>query len=299
MVILPLGIHLYFLLVILLPDFFIAIHLFKKLNFFLNGNLNEAMGERIKNKSLYIKCKYVVEKSIKKYKRRDQIQNYYVKAEERMKKSGYHGQYAAVVYIITKYVITAILFIITIAIYFPSLREAIILSAANIIIIETVINKGKKEVNMKLQKYIYKIYKYLHNQISSGVKVTDAIRTVYEVIEDKNLRKVLIKLAARYELTLDIDASLNEFKSNYDIQEAETLCVALKQGVITGDNKELLERQEDIMFKKYFNYIQAETDSCRIRATITTGVFAAVIVIMITVPLVNDVYEAVGKIFIN
>lgn len=295
----PIGMHYSFIFIVLMLDLIIAVFTVKKLSIYLNGNFAEALGVRNKNKSIYSRCKYLVTKSIEKYERKERLHRFYNKAEARMKKSGYYGKYAAAVYLFVKFIVTVILFIIATTIYFPSLKEAVILPVVNIIIIETVVNSRKKEVNMMFQKYIYKIYKYLHNQISSGVKVTDAIRTVYEVIEDNNLRKVLIKLAARYELTLDIDASLNEFKSNYDIQEAETLCVALKQGVVTGDNKELLERQEDIMFKKYFNYIQAETDSCRMRATITTGIFVLVIVIMIIVPLINDVYEAVGKIFIN
>ena len=168
-----------------------------------------------------------------------------------------------------------------------------------IIIIELVVAGERRKINLKFQKYVYKIYKYLHNQISSGVKVTDAIKTVYDVIDDKRLKDVLIRLAARYELTLNIDDALEEFISNFDIQEAETLYVALKQGILTGDNQELLARQEDIMFKKYFNYIQAETDGCKARGVIAVAMFTIVVVLMIIIPLFNDVTEAAGKIFIN
>ena len=139
----------------------------------------------------------------------------------------------------------------------------------------------------------------MHNQISSGVKPTDAIRSVYEVIEEKELRSTLVRLAARYELTLDIDTSLDEFRADFDAHEAETLCIALKQGVDTGDNKELLARQEDVMFKKYFNYIQAETDSCRNRSIAAAAVFVSIVVVMIIVPMLNEMGQAVGKIFIN
>ena len=40
-------------------------------------------------------------------------------------------------------------------------------------------------------------------------------------------------MAARYELTMDIDSALNEFKSVYDTQESESFCVAIKQGILT------------------------------------------------------------------
>jgi len=164
---------------------------------------------------------------------------------------------------------------------------------------ELVVSSGRRKVNLRLQKYIYKIYKYLHNQISSGIKPTDAIRSVFKVTEDKELKGILVRLAARYELTLDIDSALEEFRANFDAHEAETLCIALKQGIETGDSKELLARQEDVMFKKYFDYIQAETDSCRNRSLAAAAVFVAIIVVMIIVPMLKDTGEAIGKIFIN
>jgi hypothetical protein len=110
---------------------------------------------------------------------------------------------------------------------------------------------------------------------------------------------MLLRLVARYELTLDIDTALEEFKSGFSVHEAETLCVALKQGIETGDNQELLARQEDVMFKKYFNYIQAETDSCKTRSMMAAMMFTAIVVILIVVPLFNDASEALGRIFEN
>jgi hypothetical protein len=53
------------------------------------------------------------------------------------------------------------------------------------------------------------------------------------------------------------------------------------------------------MFKKYFNYIQAETDGCKTRCFVAAAMYTAVIVLMIMVPLLNDTANAVGRIFIN
>jgi hypothetical protein len=129
--------------------------------------------------------------------------------------------------------------------------------------------------------------------------VTDAVKTVYEVVEDRKLKNMFIRMAAIYELTLDIDGALEEFKQNFDVYEAEMLCTALRQGIETGDNRELLARQEDMMFKKYFNYIQSETDSCKNRSLLAASMFTAVIVLKIIIPLINDMADAVGRIFIN
>ncbi|NJD02984.1 MAG: hypothetical protein FIA99_10420 [Ruminiclostridium sp.] len=284
---------------LLFASVFPAVYLAEKLELVSQNRLIEALGSRIINRSIYNKCAYLVSKTVKDYERRDKKVGFYLKAKVKMKKAGYYGEYAAVIYLLVKYVMASLLFLTALLYNYPDIFRPVMLAVLLMVTVELVVGNEKRKINLKFQKYIYKIYKYLHNQISSGVKVTDAVKTVYEVIEDKQLRSVLIRLAAGYELTLDIDGALEDFRCNFDINEAETLCVALKQGIETGDNQELLARQEEVMFKKYFNYIQAETDSCKTRSLLAVVMFTAIVAIMIIVPLFNDVTEGVGKIFIN
>lgn len=279
----------------IIPALFFA----KRLNRPRNRLLSEAMGGRNDKASLYSRCMVLLRQTIRDYEKREKKAGFYVKAGNKMKKAGYRSEYAAASYLFLKYLVAPMVFLAALSSNYPEFLGPLALFAAIEAIIEIVVANGRRKVNLKFQRYIYKIYKYLHNQISSGVKVTDAIRTVYDVIEDKELKEILIKMAARYELTLDVDAALEEFRSHFAVQEAQTLCIALKQGIETGDNQELLAKQEDIMFKKYFNYIQAETDSCRNRSVAAASVFTLIVVIMIVVPLLNDVGEAVGRIFVN
>lgn len=278
---------------------FPSVYLAKRLELLSENRLIEALGSRIEKRSLYNRCVQMVNETIKDYERREKKSGIYLKAKVKMKKAGYSGEYAAAIYLFVKYVLTVLLFLTALLFNFPDIVRSAMLAIMLTVIMELIVGKEKRKINLKFQKYIYKIYKYLHNQISSGVKVTDAVRTVYEVIDDKQLKFVLIRLAASYELTLDIDTALEDFRGNFDINEAETLCIALKQGIETGDNQELLARQEDVMFKKYFNYIQAETDSCKTRSLLAVAMFTAIVVIMIIVPLFNDMTEGVGKIFVN
>lgn len=291
----------YKILTILLVIFalFPSVLIARKLELIMGSQLYEAFGERNNKQSLYCKCKNAVSNTIKEYERKEKKAGFYVRAKSKMRKAGYTSEYAPTIYIFLKYVLTVAVFLIGIASNYPDIARALVLSVFLVIIIEMVITSEKRKINLKFQKYIYKIYKYLHNQISSGVKVTEAVKTAYEVVDDKQLRNILIRLAARYELTLDIDNALEDFRSNFDIHEAETLCVALKQGVETGDNQELLARQEDVMFKKYFNFIQAETDGCKTRSLFAVAMFTAIVVIMILVPLFNDMSNAVSKIFVT
>lgn len=259
----------------------------------------DALGARYARPSLLKKCSALAGYGIsgcEKYLGKGRL---YQKARTKMRTAGYKSEYAAIVYLAVRYLLSPAVFLIAVRMNYPD----IIRPLASVVLIntamESVISSNKRKINLRFQKHIYKIYKYLHNQISSGVKPTDAVRSVYEVTEDRELGAILVRLAARYELTLDIDTALEEFRSNFDAHEAETLCIALKQGIETGDNKELLAKQEDVMFKKYFNYIQAETDGCRNRSLAAASVFVAIVVVMIIVPMLAEMGQAVGNIFIN
>lgn len=293
------SVHSCFIILILILDCVLAALLLQKIQVHFNRYIYEALGGRDENKAVKIRYFSAFKNLFENYERRGVRNDIYKRIENKMKKSGYGSEKAPFIYFVLKFIILPLLSLLFFIFSYPNILKALTATAVILIIMETVISFNRKAHNLKLQKNIYKIYKYLHNQVSSGVRVTDAIKTVYEVIEDKKLRNILIRLAATYELTHDIDKALGEFKSNYDIPEAETLCVALRQGVLTGDNRELLARQEDIMFNKYFYYIQAETDNCRLKSTAAVALFCAVIVIMILIPMIRDISEAIGSIFIS
>lgn len=280
-------------------NIFLGLILSRKLSISGSKRVIEALGTRNPGLSVYKRCSMFVGQGLSACEKRIEKGRLYSEACKKLRQAGYRGEYAPVIYMFVKYVLSGAVFIGAFCVNYPDL----IRPAASVVLInsilEAVISSNKRRVSLRFQKHIYKIYKYLHNQISSGVKPTDAVRTVYEVTDDKELRSILIKLAARYELTLDIDIALEEFRSNFNTHEAETLCIALKQGIDTGDNKDLLARQEDIMFKKYFNYIQAETDSCRNRSVAAAAVYVAIVAAMIIIPMLDEVGQAVGKIFIN
>jgi len=271
--------------------------LIRKIFFKTNKIIIEAKGRRLTENSLYQKCTGTVSKYVGDYERRYGKTGFYKWGKRRVKRAGFEGEFAVAKYLFLQACFPLMLFIFAFITNFPSFKEAVIVLILACIVIEIIIGRRKRKLELKLQNYGYKIYKYLHNQIASGIKVTDAIKTVYEVIEDRDLKKVLLRMSARYELTLDIDAALDEFRSVCDSQEGESFCIAVKQGILTGDNRSLLAKQEDIMFKKHFNYIQVETDALKTKSIVAAVVFTAIIVMMILVPFLFESADAVGKIF--
>jgi len=286
-------------LILIVINVLLGILLSKRFGLSCSRRVIEALGTRNPGMSVYRRCSMLVEQGLAVCDKKMEKGSLYRKARDKMRKAGYRGEYAAVCYLFIRYVLSAVVFLTAFIVNFPEAVRPVAAVVLLYSISESVIAANRRKVNLRFQKHIYKVYKYLHNQISSGVKPTDAVRTVYETTDDKEIREILIRLAARYELTLDIDSALEELRTSFDAHEAETLCTALKQGIETGDNKDLLARQEEIMFKKYFNYIQAETDSCRNRGVAAAAVFVAIAAAMIMIPMLDEASQAVGKIFIN
>lgn len=159
--------------------------------------------------------------------------------------------------------------------------------------------KIKQKRHLSFQKNTYKIYKFIHNQVSSGVRPHDCVMGLYDVIEDKYFKRSLINMSAMYSQTSDIDLSLEEITSVYPGIDAVMLCSAIKQGINIGSNMETIERQEKLAFNKYFIYIKSETEKIRFKGVLSISLFAFIIILLISVPLLYEMKEATTKIFIN
>ena len=154
-----------------------------------------------------------------------------------------------------------------------------------------------KKRNRGLNKNIYRMYKFLFNQVSAGVSPGDSIINLHKVVEDKFLEKRLKNMALIYYQTLNIDLALMEVKKFYDDEEIDPFCIVVKQGIETGENLLMLKRQEALMFNKYFNYLEMETDRQKVKIIIVVFIFCLVIVLMIGIPLFMEMNEAMNQLF--
>lgn len=153
--------------------------------------------------------------------------------------------------------------------------------------------------NLSFQKNTYKIYKFIYNQVSSGVRPHDCVMGLYDVIEEKCFKRALINMSAVYSQTSNIDLSLKSITDIYPGIDAIMLCGAIKQGVQIGSNMETVERQEKLAFNKYFMYIKNETEKIKFKGFLSISLFAFIIILLISVPLLYEMKEATTKIFIN
>ena len=259
--------------------------------------IREAKGNRGEEKSYKRYVKEIRKKIYEVDRNNSEKEGMYQKTKNMLKRARYNKESAVFWYVVFQFVIPLVLSVIT-AIHRNFSSSVAVFFMLFINTFYLVYKKGRR-VAKQLEQSVYRIYKYLHNQVSAGVKNTDAIKSVYEVIDDKELKDILTRFTARYELTLDIDESLKYFCSYFNTLESETLAVAIKQGVDTGNNKDILMRQEEVMFNKYLNYIQLETENAKKKAAWSMVFFMIIIIIMIAVPMAQDMQDALNQIFIN
>jgi Flp pilus assembly protein TadB len=265
----------------------------------LNAYALEAAGKRrfTAGASIYRKGREAVLRHLDGIAKTSLIEGIMERAGRKLRKAGYHAPGALAWFLFFTYLLPLLAFVITLKLNYPNIARPLAAAMLIAVSVETVLRRRRKKLEKQFNRNAYKVYKFLHNQVSSGISATEAIKTAYEVVNETELRQALVLMAARYELTRDIENALGELVSRFDLNDTHTLCTAIRLGVMTGDNTDMLARQEEIMFKKYFNFIQAETEGRRLRSVVSAIFFTAIIIILISVPLLMDVMESMNIIF--
>lgn len=292
--------HRGYMLALLLCNLVLADGLILKFSSLTNRAQREALSERLRYIPAYQAAgsyvRMLLQGTVERYEKRKKKHGLYEKAAARLKKANYTGRYSVYVYMIFQYLLPLVLTFLA-WLLSTSIVRALAVMALAAATPAYVVWIRRRRLSLKFAKESYKIYKYLHNQLSSGVHPYDAISTAHEVIEDKDIRHYLIILASTYEMTKDIHLALKDFLSRVQSEDAEALAEALRQGIQTGENKKTLQRQEKLMFHRYLDYIKAETDACRMKSALAAVAFMLVVVIMICIPLLGEVEAGVKSIF--
>lgn len=171
------------------------------------------------------------------------------------------------------------------------LIDSIVCSAGCYVLPEIWLNRRIKDRKGAFERNAYKIYSFLHTQISSGVKATDAVRGMYEIADHQLIRDCFIRFTARYELTLDLEGSLEIITRSFRGYDGEMMCVCIKQCIDSGSAGKTLLKMEQMMFSKYFNILQTETDKYKTRILITGLIGLSPLIILLCAPMI---YEAVS-----
>ena len=129
----------------------------------------DARGTRNQGLKLRIKCSLIIGKGMAACEKRLGESSLLKRARDKMRKAGYKGEYAAIIYFFAKYVFSPAVFLAAFITNFPDIIRPAASAVLLNVVMESVISARKRKNSLRFQKYIYKIYKYLHNQVSSGI----------------------------------------------------------------------------------------------------------------------------------
>jgi Flp pilus assembly protein TadB len=144
---------------------------------------------------------------------------------------------------------------------------------------------------------LFKIYRFLDLQINSGIKVTDALRGLPEAVRDPDVKSCLIRFAAQYELTLNLERAMEEIRQSFSGPDSELLATHLRQCLQTGLAGRSLIRMEELLFNRHFNLMQQDTKRIRTELLLTAMLGMAPGIIIFLYPLLYQALTSMNAIF--
>lgn len=212
----------------------------------------------------------------------------YRKAEQKvyLKHGKWKGKYLYVILLIS-------LGIVSIVDLFVGLIGFILL-----VVNHSIHTKSKTKIRKEVfSRNAHKIFKFMLNQVSAGVRMSDALMKLYIVVNDKHLKECLIDLSAYYSQTSDLNTSLNILRRDYKGSEVDAFCVAVEHGIFMGSNYNTLKNLEELLFSKYIYQIKHETKLKKKRSLLSGIFLCSSIVLMIIVPIIIDMFRALEAVF--
>jgi hypothetical protein len=144
----------------------------------------------------------------------------------------------------------------------------------------------------EFSKQLYRIYKYLYLQSSSGMRGEDIIKSLHRIISKQPL-----KMSATVAQTHDIAFAIQQFRKHFNEEDGEMLMSIFETMRLSGLSKEAYMRLDQMMFQKYL--IQMGRDTQRIRRyyfyAVTSFIFAACLLLFL--PIVDQMMKSAEIIF--
>ena len=138
----------------------------------------------------------------------------------------------------------------------------------------------------------------LYLQMSAHVTLKDALRGLNAVCKHPDLKKALLKLSTKYELTeFNIEEASDEFKESFNIIEIDMLSVALKQQIKLGSSVEVLNNLSGILKDSYLNKLNLTTKLKILYITLGVVVILINLIALTFFPIFIGIGENMRQIF--
>lgn len=118
---------------------------------------------------------------------------------------------------------------------------------------------NKDDLN-KIRMDLADVYDLINLQTMAGVNIGHALVEAYTVCKNKRLKKSLIKLAAKINLSKNIEKALDDFKDEYNMSEIETFVSTMKECINSGTYEETIDDQSSSLKTVNAFFIEKQTE---------------------------------------
>ncbi len=146
---------------------------------------------------------------------------------------------------------------------------------------------------------VYKIYRHMALQLTSGMSSAEVIKHLYESVEEPFLKEAMFGFSSCYFKTMDLDMAAEELTKRIEGDEIHVLATVLRQGLQTGDHYEMVVKQEQLMVKRYYAALAAESEWIRAKGIWIAIGLCLLVFLLLAVPMVYEMGRATQSIFVG
>ncbi|MDW7655570.1 MAG: hypothetical protein SCM11_00185 [Bacillota bacterium] len=165
------------------------------------------------------------------------------------------------------------------------------------VLVNRMLRRRASERKKAFVRSLYKIYRFLDGQISSGVAATDALRGLSTAVRDPVVYPALVQFTAIYEVTLDSDRAFDVLRRLFHSQDCDLLSVHVHQCLQSGVAGKSMVRMEELLFARTFGLMQEETRRIRTFLTLTVAGGLVPLMILFLYPMLHSAAGALQSIF--
>ncbi|MGX8796529.1 hypothetical protein ACR6HW_10710 [Fusibacter sp. JL298sf-3] len=154
-----------------------------------------------------------------------------------------------------------------------------------------------KKDEKAISKNFYRLYKYIHLQISVGTRAEEIYKSLYRVVENKRLKSQLRQMSVIIAQSHDIERGIDYLKQTLTTQEGKTFVNVIDNMKGFGLAESSFMRLDHMLFQKYLSNIRNETEKIKKRYFRIVVLFTIVTTLMLLLPIINQMIVSAKNIF--
>ncbi len=154
-----------------------------------------------------------------------------------------------------------------------------------------------RQRRLSFQLSLYKIYRFLDLQLTSGVNAFDVLKGLPEAIAQPLIREDFLRFSARLELTQDLDRALDELQAAFTGPDMNLLASQLRNSMQTGVMGQTFQRMESLLFNRHLSLVRARSKQLRSDLLIVALLALVPIEILYLFPLAAQAVLSLGQLY--